>query len=265
MTIDPAAALSIQDLTVGYDRRPVLWNINLELPKGRLIGIIGPNGSGKTTILKAVLGLLPLASGEIRLLGKPLPEVRLKIAYVPQRSAVDWDFPATALDVAIMGRYGRLGLFRRAGSADKAMAKQALERVGMLDFKNRQIGQLSGGQQQRVFLARAIAQEAELYFLDEPFAGVDIATERTIIELLKRMRDDGKTVIVVHHDLKTATDYFDWAVLLNQRLVANGPVDEVLTEARLQEAYGGRLNVLTQAAELIAERAFPLREKAPKP
>lgn len=252
--------IRIYDLTVGYDRRPVLWNVNLELPAGQVIGIIGPNGSGKTTLLSSILGLLPLASGEIKLWGQPLAEVRNRISYVPQRSAVDWDFPASVFDVALMGRYHPTHWWRRPSKEDRRITEASLEQVGMLTFRKRQIGQLSGGQRQRVFLARALAQQAELFFLDEPFAGVDMATEQTMMALLKDLRNQGKTIVIVHHDLNTVKTYFDWVVLLNQYIVASGPTDQVLTDELLLRTYGGRLNLLSEVENLIHQREMPLRE-----
>ncbi|MFB9862162.1 metal ABC transporter ATP-binding protein [Rufibacter immobilis] len=255
--------LEVHDLTVSYQRKPVLWDVDLTLPKQALVGVIGPNGAGKSTLIKAVMGLLPLNSGYVELFGKPLNEVRRKVSYVPQRESVDWDFPASALDVAMMGTYGQLGLFKRPGSREKKLAMEALEKVGMQDFANRQISQLSGGQQQRVFLSRALAQDADLYLMDEPFAGVDIATETAIIELLRQMRDAGKTVVVVHHDLQSAQDYFNWIILLNMRLVASGPTAQTLTPALLEKTYGGRLTELSRVSELLHKQNFPIRETKP--
>ncbi len=253
--------IEVHDLTASYDRRPVLWNVDLTLPEGSLIGIIGPNGAGKSTLLKAIMGLIPVNSGYVHLFGKTIDEVRSKVSYVPQRESVDWDFPASALDVVLMGRYGKLGLFRRVRPSDREVALSCLQKVGMEAFANRQISQLSGGQQQRVFLARALAQDAQLYCLDEPFAGVDIATENTIMEILRTMRKEGKTVLVVHHDLQSAAEYFDWVILLNVRLVACGPVEQVLTPELLQETYGGKLTILAKAGELLQKEQYPVREK----
>lgn len=236
------APMTVRDLTVAYHRQPVLQNITLSLPEGKLVGIVGPNGAGKSTLLKAVLGLVPAAAGEVEIYGRSYKDQRRLVGYVPQRGSVDWDFPTDALDVVLMGRYGHLGWFRRPGAADRAMALHCLEQVGMADFARRQISQLSGGQQQRVFLARALAQEAKVYFLDEPFAGVDAATEKAIIALLSDLRSQGKTVVVVHHDLATVTEYFDWTVLLNMRLIAAGPTDLTFTADNLQKTYGGRLS-----------------------
>lgn len=254
-------AIEIHDLTVSYNRKPVLWDVDLSLPKGILAGIIGPNGAGKSTLIKAAMGLVPISSGYVKLFGRELDKVRAKISYVPQRESVDWDFPASALDLVLMGLYGKLGFFKRPSSQDRATALGCLQKVGMEGFANRQISQLSGGQQQRVFLARALAQDADIYFMDEPFAGVDMATEAAIIELLKQMRDAGKTVVVVHHDLQTASEYFDWIILLNMRLVASGKTEQVFTPELLQETYGGKLTILSRLGELMHKKQFPTREK----
>jgi manganese/zinc/iron transport system ATP- binding protein len=247
-------ALEIHDMTVAYHRKPVLWDIDLEVPEAKLVGIVGPNGAGKTTLIKAALGLVPLASGKVEIYGKPLAEQRSLIGYVPQRESVDWDFPVTALDVVLMGTYGRLGWFRRPGRTERKAAETALEQVGMSAFAGRQIRQLSGGQQQRVFLARALAQDAKIYFMDEPFAGVDAATEAAIVDLLQELRTAGKTVFVVHHDLQTVRDYFDYVILLNMRLVACGPIETTFTTDNLQMTYGGRLTILDEAAEAVRQR-----------
>lgn len=253
--------VEFHDLTVSYDKKPVLWNIDMTLPQGALIGIIGPNGAGKSTLIKAAMGLLPLASGYVRLFDRPLDEVRRRVSYVPQRETVDWDFPTAVLDVVLMGRYGRLGLLARPGKADREIARECLRKVGMEAFARRQISQLSGGQQQRVFLARALAQEADLYFMDEPFSGVDAATESAILSILQEMTAQQKTVVVVHHDLQSAAEFFDWIVLLNMRLVASGPIEKVFTPDLLQETYGGKLTVLSEVGELVRKRQIPSREK----
>ena len=253
--------IEVHDLTVTYSKKPVLWGIDLDLPPGKVIGIIGPNGAGKSTLLKAIMGLVPPDSGYVKIFGQALDQVRKKVSYVPQRGSVDWDFPASVLDVVVMGRYARLGLFQRPRKQDYALAMQSLEQVGMEQLAQRQIAQLSGGQQQRVFLARALAQEATLYLMDEPFVGVDAATEKTIITLLQVLAQQGKSIIVVHHDLQTAPDYFDWVVLLNMRLISAGPVQAVLTPNLLQEAYKGKLNILTQVSELVKEAEIPIREE----
>lgn len=253
--------IEVHDLTVSYEQRPVLWNIDFSLPAGTLIGIIGPNGAGKSTLIKSIMGLLPLNSGYVRLFDQKLDEVRQRVSYVPQRESVDWNFPASVMDVVLMGRYGKRGLFKRVSEADRSIAREALEKMGMLEFRNRQIAQLSGGQQQRVFLARALAQQADLYLMDEPFAGVDAATESSIIELLKELKSQGKTIVVVHHDLQSAAEYFDWTILLNTRLVASGPTKDTLTQELLQETYGGKLTVLSRVGQLARQEGFDLREK----
>ncbi|AFQ42571.1 metal ABC transporter ATP-binding protein [Desulfosporosinus meridiei] len=232
--------VEVEDLTVAYDAKPVLWDVDLKIPRGRLMAIVGPNGAGKTTLLKAMLNLLTSVSGVIRFLPGETgdsPKNKIRIGYVPQSGSVDWDFPATVLDVVLMGRYGLLGWVKRPGKNDVAIAKQTLEKVGMEKFSSRQISQLSGGQQQRVFLARALVQEAEIYFMDEPFKGVDAQTEKAIVQLLKELKAQGKTVVVVHHDLQTVADYFDWVTLINLRVVACGPVKEVFHEENLKTVY----------------------------
>jgi len=248
-------ALEFHDLTVAYHTKPVLWDVDLCVPEERLVAVVGPNGAGKSTLLKAALGLVPLSSGYVRVFGRSYAEERSRVAYVPQRESVDWDFPASVFDVVLMGRYGRRGWFRRPDAEDRAAATAALERVGMAEFAGRQISRLSGGQQQRTFLARALAQDADLYLMDEPFAGVDAVTERAIIALLRELRDRGRTVVCVHHDLQTVREYFDWVILLNMRLVASGPIDEAFSTERLQATYGGRLGILeTAATQLLKER-----------
>lgn len=246
-----APPLEIHDMTVAYHRKPVLWDIDLVAPEGQLIGIVGPNGAGKSTLIKAVLGLAPLASGRVRVYGLPYAQQRHLVGYVPQRETVDWDFPVTALDVVMMGTYGRLGWFRRPGAAERRLSEECLEKVGMVAYAHRQIQQLSGGQQQRVFLARALAQDAQVYFMDEPFAGVDAATEQAIVVLLQALRNSGKTVFVVHHELQTVRQYFDFVILLNLRLVAAGPTATTFTRANLQQTYGGRLTILDEAVEAV--------------
>ncbi len=248
--------VEVHDMTVAYHRKPVLWDIDLVLPEGKLIGVIGPNGAGKSTLIKAVLGLVPKVSGLVRIYGQPYSQQRRLVGYVPQRESVDWDFPVDALDVVTMGLYGRLGWFRRPGRRERERALECLDLVGMADYARRQINQLSGGQQQRVFLARALAQDARIYFMDEPFAGVDAATETAIFKILEELKGAGKTVIVVQHDLQSVPTYFDHVVLLNMRLVASGPTEEVFTPENLQRTYGGRLTVLVKAAEEV-RRAMP--------
>ncbi|MGF1531840.1 MAG: metal ABC transporter ATP-binding protein [Puniceicoccaceae bacterium] len=243
-----SAPLSIHDLTVAYAQKPVLWDIDLDIPSGRLVAVVGPNGAGKSTLLKACLELIPRASGEVRFFGKPYREACSRVAYVPQRESVDWDFPISAEEVVAMGLYGRIGLFRPVNEKHRIRARAALEQVGIGEYAKRQISQLSGGQQQRVFLARALVQEADLYLMDEPFAAVDAATEQAIVELLRKIREAGKTCVVVHHDLATVARYFDYLILLNLRLVKAGPTSEVFTEENLQKTYGGKLSLLAQAA-----------------
>ncbi len=235
-----ALAIEINDLTVAYRDRPVLWDVDVEVPAGVLMAVVGPNGAGKTTLLKAILGLVRPAAGTVRIFGQPIKAVRRLVGYVPQHREVDWDFPTNVLDVVMMGRYGHLGWFRRPGARERTLALAALEQVGMRELANRQISQLSGGQQQRVFLARALVQDAQVYLMDEPFAGVDALTERAILNVMRSLRAAGKTVVVVHHDLQTVREYFDWVLLLNVRRIACGPVAEVFTEENLRQTYGGR-------------------------
>ena len=244
--------ISIHDMTVAYDRRPVLWDVDYDAPAGQLIGVIGPNGAGKSTLIKAVLDLAPMVSGRVLIYGKPYRRQRHKVAYVPQRESVDWDFPINALDVVAMGTYQRIGWCRPVTRRFKNAALEALARVGMEDYARRQISELSGGQQQRVFLARALVQDAEIYMMDEPFAGVDAATERAIVQILRDLRATGRTVLVVHHDLQTVREYFDSVLLLNMRIVAHGPVNEVFTDENLHRTYGGRLTLLDQASYALA-------------
>ena len=243
--------LAIHDLTVAYHRRPVIWDVDLNIPEGKLVGVVGPNGAGKSTLLRACLDLVPKTSGAVRVYGDSYRKRRGMVGYVPQRESVDWDFPVSVLEVVAMGTYGRIGWFRRVGRKQKRIAAEALERVGIAHLGNRQISQLSGGQQQRVFLARALAQDAQLYFMDEPFAAVDAATEEAIVTLLRKLNEAGKTCVVVHHDLATVTRYFDWLVLLNMRVVASGPTEEVFTRENLQKTYGGKLSLLDDVADRL--------------
>jgi len=246
--------LAVHSMTVAYRRKPVLWDVDFDAPPRSLVAILGPNGAGKSTLLKAAVGLVPRSTGDVAFWGRSFAEVRKRVAYVPQRESVDWEFPVSALDVTLMGRAarsGRSGWFGRAGRDDREAARACLDRVGLAALADRPIGQLSGGQQQRVFLARALAQQADLYLMDEPFAGVDAATERSIVDVLQQLRTQGRTVVAVHHDLQTVRSYFDHVVLLNMRLVAAGPVDRVFTPENLQRTYGGRLTVLDQVAEAV--------------
>lgn len=253
-------SLEVHDLTVSYDKKPVLWGIDLSVPKGAICGIIGPNGAGKSTLIKSIMSLIPLSSGYVRIFDKELEEVRELVSYVPQRESVDWDFPASVLDIVLMGRYAKIGLFGRPKKADREAALHALRQVDMEKYKDRQISQLSGGQQQRVFLARALTQDADIYFMDEPFAGVDAATEKAIVKLLQDLTAKGKTVIVVHHDLQSVSNYFDWVILLNLRLVASGPTKDVFTQEILEETYGGKLTLLTEVGDLMDKENLPARE-----
>lgn len=243
-THSPDLAIDVTDLTVAYHDKPVLWDVDLQVPPGVLLAIIGPNGAGKTTFIKSVLGLIKPVAGQMLIFGQPYAEQRRLVGYVPQRGSVDWDFPTSVLDVVTMGRYGHLGWFRRPGQAEREQAMEALRKVGMAAYAGRQISQLSGGQQQRTFLARALVQDARIYFMDEPFQGVDATTERAIVDLLKELRAQGKTVVVVHHDLQTVAEYFDWVMLLNVRRVAAGPVSTVYTDDHLRLTYGGRVGFL---------------------
>lgn len=237
----PDSPLAIAGLTVSYGEKPVLFSIDFVVPPGSMVAVVGPNGAGKSTLIKAALGIVARISGDVTWFGKPYSRVRDRIAYVPQRASVDWDFPATVLDVVMMGLYREIGLFRFAGREHRLKALACLERVGMSGFSGRQIGQLSGGQRQRVFLARALAQDADLYVMDEPFTGVDAATERAIVAVLKELNGAGKTILCVHHDLATVADYFDQVLLLNVRKIASGPVASVFTAENLQATYGGKL------------------------
>lgn len=244
-------ALEFHDVTVAYGRRPVVWNVDLTVDAPGLFGIIGPNGAGKSTLLKAALGLVPLAGGCVRFFGRPLDEVRMRVGYVPQRETVDWDFPVSAMDVVLMGTYPRLGWFRRVGARERETARAALDRVGLADLADRQIGRLSGGQQQRVFLARALAQEADLYFLDEPMAGVDAASQERIFRVLEQLRAAGRLVVVVHHDLRTAAEWFDAVALVDMRLVATGPTASVLTPENIRRTYAGQVDVLDELGRAV--------------
>lgn len=253
-------ALKVEQLSVNYDETPVLWDVHCEIPEGKLVGIIGPNGAGKSTFLKTLLGMTTPLSGRIEFFGHPYKKVRQRIAYVPQRSSVDWDFPVTAFEVVLMGRYGKLGLFRWLKAADRQAAKNALDMVGMIPFADRQISQLSGGQQQRLFIARALLQEADLYLMDEPFAGVDMATEKAIIALMDKLKVQGKTLLVVHHDLSTVDNYFDWVIMLNTCLIASGPVSEVFHMESIMRTYGRSSALLEEAARLTQNKATGIKK-----
>ncbi len=252
-------ALSVEGLTVSYDETPVLWDLNFEIPTGKLVGIVGQNGAGKSTLLKTLLNMTKPLSGKVCFWGEPFRKVRAKVAYVPQRSSVDWDFPITALDVVLMGRYGKLGYFKRVKAADRAAAFQMLERLGMGAFAERQISQLSGGQQQRLFIARALLQDADIYFMDEPFAGVDMATEKEIIALLDQLKMQGKTLLVVHHDLSTVDTYFDWVIMLNTCLVACGSVEEVFHTDTIMKTYGRNVHLLDTAIRMKRDQTAGIK------
>jgi len=231
-------AVKVDDLNVAYNYKPVLWDIDLSVPEGVLMAIVGPNGAGKSTLIKTILGIIKPIAGSVAIFGKPYKNQRKLVAYVPQKGSVDWDFPTTAFDVVLMGTYGSLGWIKRPGAKEKKIALESMEKVGMLSYRNRQISQLSGGQQQRVFLARALAQDAAIYFMDEPFQGVDATTEIAIINILKELRKAGKTVVVVHHDLQTVPEYFDWVTFLNVKKIATGPVKEIFNDDNLTKTYG---------------------------
>lgn len=248
-----SVAFRVSNLSVAYDLKPVLLEVSFEVVSGRMVAIVGPNGAGKSTLLKASLGLVPRLSGSIEILGQPFRGHDRRVGYVPQRESVDWDFPVSVLDVALMGTYGRVGWLRRVPAREREWAMNCLDRVGIADLKDRQISQLSGGQQQRVFLARALAQRSDIYFMDEPFAGVDAATEQAIVELLKEIKAEGRTVIAVHHDLQTLADYFEDVVMVNLRLVAAGSISTVLTPENLRKTYGGRLGALEYVARAATE------------
>ncbi|MFC1707254.1 metal ABC transporter ATP-binding protein [Planctomycetota bacterium] len=237
-------AVSVEHLTVSYGAKPVLVDISFAVPRGCVVGILGPNGAGKSTLIKAVMGFVPRDYGTVRVFGEVVESARGRVAYVPQRGQVDWDFPVTVRDVVLMGRYGHVPWYRSFSARDHEVVRQALREVRMHDFTDRQIGQLSGGQQQRVFMARALAQESDILLLDEPFAGVDAATERAIAGLLGRSRELGKTTLVVHHDLDTASEFFDRVILLNGRLRAYGPPEQVMREDVLRVLYGGTLRTI---------------------
>jgi manganese/zinc/iron transport system ATP- binding protein len=251
-------ALKVEGLSVNFDTTSVLWDIHFQIPQGMLVGIIGPNGAGKSTLLKALLGMAKPLSGKMECFGSSLKKAKKRIAYVPQRSSVDWDFPITAFELVLMGRYGTIGYFTWPKKADREAAKKALELVGMSAYANRQISQLSGGQQQRLFLARALLQDADLYLMDEPFAGVDMATEKAIIALMDQLRDRGKTLLVVHHDLSTVDAYFDWVVMLNTCLIACGPVDQVFHADTIMRTYGRSNALLEEVIKLTQNKTSGL-------
>ena len=236
--------ITVKGISVSYEKKRVLTNIFLDIFSGNIYGVVGPNGAGKSTLFKAMLGLIEANTGDVIFHGKNLKEQRKQVVYVPQKNDVDWNFPATVFDIVLMGRYPHKTVFQRLNKKDKEMAMHALEEVDMVNFRDRQIGELSGGQQQRVFLARALCQEANIFLLDEPFVGVDMTTEERIIQILKKLSDEGKTLLVVHHDLSTVEEYFDKVILLNQRLVAYGDTNSTFTKENIAKAYGGQLPIL---------------------
>ena len=248
------APLVVNDLTVAWHRKPVIWDVDLVVQPKQLVGVIGPNGAGKSTLLKAIMDLVPKASGRVEIFGKSYRQSRNRVGYVPQRESVDWDFPISVLDVVTMGLYGKIGWCMPVRRKHRDIAMQALEKVGIGELAHRQISQLSGGQQQRTFLARALVQDADLYLMDEPFAAVDAATEKAVVEILREMRRAGKTALVIHHDLHTVPEYFDSVVLLNMRVVASGPTADVFTRENLERTYGGRLTLLDEATEAMRRR-----------
>ena len=251
---DSPSPLLVDDLTVAYHRKPVIWDIEFEIPPGALVGVVGPNGAGKSTLLKAVMDLIPKASGRVEVFGKSYRQNRHRVGYVPQRESVDWDFPVSALDVVTMGLYSKIGWCLPVRKKHRQQALDALRRVGIEELANRQISQLSGGQQQRTFLARALVQDADLYLMDEPFAAVDASTEKAVVRILREMKEAGKTSLVIHHDLQTVAEYFDYVILLNMRIVAHGPVEEVFTQENLQKTYGGRLTLLEEVSNAMRQR-----------
>ncbi len=246
--------LEVSHLTVAYDKEPVLWDVSLSVPRAKLVAIIGPNGAGKSSLLKALLGLIRPTSGTVLFDGKPLEEMVQEIAYVPQRESVDWDFPMTLYELVLMGCYGKLGLFSRPGKKEKKRASEALVQVGLEKLQERQIDELSGGQKQRAFLARALCQEASIYFMDEPFAGIDAASTEVIFDILMRLKERGHTLFIVHHDLEKVASHFDYAILFNNHLIAAGEVHEVLTEEIIARAYGPRTFLLDRVAKIAKEK-----------
>lgn len=254
-------AIETHNLTVSYGDKPVVWEVDFQLPAGEISGIIGPNGSGKTSLIKGILGLEKPASGWVKILGKEGKEALKQVAYIPQKESIDWDFPISVFELVLMGRYQGDRWFFRYSKEDKKIAQQALEKCDILHLAERQISELSGGQQQRAFIARAMAQQAEVYIMDEPFVGIDMASEKAILNLISELKAAGKSIIIVHHDLYTVASYFDNVVLMNTRMVKYGKVNEVLTPEYIQETYGGKLDILSRVVDQIKERGFPIREK----
>lgn len=243
--------IEVENLSASYRKTPVIEQIAFKVKPGTLTGIIGPNGAGKSTLIKTMLQLHPSLTGEVTFFGKHYKSVKKRIGYVPQRGSVDWDFPTTALDVVLMGLYGKIGLMKRPRKEHKRRAYEALEKMGMATYASRQISQLSGGQQQRVFLARALAQDADIYFMDEPLAGVDAATERAIMKILKELKEQRKTVMIVHHDLQTVAEYFDWVLLINRTVIAHGPTDKAFTKENIIKTYGGNLKWIKEVERRV--------------
>lgn len=238
--------LVTEHLSASYGKSPVIFDINLKIPKGKIVGVVGPNGAGKSTLIKAVMGLVPKCSGKISIFGEPVKKGLRYIGYMPQRENIDWDFPVSVYDVVMMGRYQKLGLLRNPGVKDKELVYECIDKMELTPFKDRQIADLSGGQQQRVFLARALAQESDLYFMDEPFSGIDARTEQAIMAVLHKLRDEGKTLMVIHHDLASVRDHFDYLVLINHQVIATGPTKEVFTIENLENTYGGDLHIFRE-------------------
>ena len=252
-----AVPVSVNDVLKRYGRRTVLDKVSLQVPTG-ITGLVGPNGAGKSTLLKAALGLVPLVGGNVLLFGEPLRQVRKRVGYVPQRETVDWDFPVSVMDVVLMGTYSRVGWFRWPRKSERQLAEQCLERVGLADLARRQIGRLSGGQQQRVFLARALAQQADMYLLDEPMAGVDARSQEQILQVLAELRDRGNLVVVVHHDLRMVREWFDAVALIDRRLVAAGPTQETLSRENVQRTYSGAVDIFDEVGHAVKRRSRTL-------
>lgn len=245
------SSIQVRDLSASYEQKRVLNNINLNFEMGKIYGVVGPNGSGKSTLFKSILGLIPIDTGEVSIDNKPLSEFQNRIAYIPQKEEVDWSFPVTVQDLVLMGAYPNIGVFQKIGDRELNMAKEAMEKLEILHLKDRQIGELSGGQQQRAFIARAVCQQAEIYFMDEPFVGVDMVTEEKIVELLKSLSAEGKMIIIIHHDLSKVEQYFDDLVLLNRRVVAFGKVEEVFIEENIQKVFSSQLPLLQEKDKYI--------------
>lgn len=241
---------SVENLSVKYDGLSALYNISFEIAKGRLVAVIGPNGAGKSTLLKSCLGFIEISGGKVSFFGKPLRKVRDRVAYIPQRSTLDWDFPITVFDFVLMGIYGKRGLWGKITKNDKSCVQDCLEKVGLSQESSRQISQLSGGQQQKAFLARALMQGAELYLMDEPFSALDVSSFRNLMDILKILKTDGKTIVVICHDLHNVRSYFDDIVLMNKRLIAFGSVEEAFSEENILTAYGGDTNLFNDALTL---------------